>query len=58
MKGLISAIVGIVGVLLKWWHNHFSQKKRRQKEAVKDGKEAVDDGDASGITAAFDRMRR
>jgi len=55
IAGAVTAICGIIVLVYK----HFlSPAARRKKRALKEGEDAVDNGDVSGITSAFDKLRR
>lgn len=55
IAGALAAIAGLLTILYKvYW----SPAAKRKKKALEDGKKAVDEGDVSGITSAFDKLRR
>lgn len=55
IAGALAAIAGLLTILYKvYW----CPATKRRKKALKDGKKAVDEGDVSRITSAFDKLRR
>jgi len=58
MIKIIAALLGILGMVGKFFMEIFSAKAKAKRKAVKDGKEAVDNNDTSGITSAFGRLRK
>ncbi len=56
--GQIAATIGaIIGLLMILYQTYWSPRAKARQQAVKDGQEAADKLDASGVTAAFDRLR-
>jgi len=51
----IGAMCGLLSLLYKHW---WSPKAKRRRKALRNGHKAVNEGDASGITSAFDKLRR
>ena len=51
----IAALAGLAALLWKGW---FSPKAKARREAAKAGQKAADEGDTSGITASFDKLRQ
>lgn len=57
--GLIaSAIAALCGVLTLVYKHYLSPAAKRKRKALENGKKAVDEGDVSKITSAFDKLRR
>lgn len=52
------ALVKAAASLFLWWREVSDEKKKNMEKARDEGKKAVDDGDASGVTASLARMRR
>ena len=57
MIKIIAVILGILGTVGKFFMESFSAKAKARKEAVKDGKQSIDDDDISGITSSFDKLK-
>lgn len=51
----IAALAGLAAVVWKKW---LSPRARARRKALEEGKEAVEDGNVSGITAFWDKIRR
>ena len=49
----IGALAGLIVILYK----HYSPKAKARRKAKEDGKKAIDNGDVSGVTGFFDRIR-
>jgi len=58
MLKAITALLVLLGGIWKFFTDSFSAKSKARKEAVEDGKKAVDEHNATGITRAFDKLRR
>lgn len=55
IAGAITAICGIITILYKYY---WSPKAKLRRKALENGRKAVDNGDVSGVTDAFDKLRR
>ena len=51
----IAALAGLVTLIYKVW---LSPRAKARRQALKEGQQAVDVGDRSGIIAFFDKIRR
>lgn len=58
IAAIAGAITGLCSLLMIFYKLFLSPAAKRKKQALKDGKDAVDKGDVSGITSAFDKLRR
>ena len=58
IAGIAGALTAIAGLLTILYKHYLSPMAKRKRQALKDGKKAVDDGNVSGITSAFDKLRR
>ena len=55
---IFAVLAGLIGLAVLIYREYYSPKSLARKQAAKDGQQAVDDEDASRLTAAFDKLRR
>ena len=53
---IAGAVAAVFGLLLVIWKQWISPKAKARRKAVKDGAQAADDLDPSGVTSAFDKI--
>ena len=54
----LGVVAGLITLLGLWWKYYGSPRAKARRQAVKDGKQAADELDPSGVTAAFNKLRR
>ena len=55
---IASAIGALCGLLVLLYRHYLSPRAKLRRKAVTDGHKAVEEGSVSGITSAFDKLRR
>lgn len=54
----LAVLAGVIGLVAAWWKFYGSPRAKARRKAVKDGSEAAQKLDPSGVTSAFDKLRR
>tara|TARA_Y100000310_G_C20536370_1_gene741063 strand:- start:606 stop:800 length:195 start_codon:yes stop_codon:yes gene_type:complete len=54
----LAVIAGLITLVVAWWKYYGSPKAKARRKARAEGKKAAEDLDPSGVTAAFDKMRK
>lgn len=58
IAAIAGAIAALCGLLALLYRQYWSPIAKRKRQAVVDGHKAVDEGDTSAITSAFDKLRK
>ncbi len=55
---IAAAVAALAGLVSLIWTAWLSPRAKARRKALEAGKQAVDDGDVSGITGFFDKIRK